>query len=187
VNANGEGRELEWLSHAAERIHVENQRALAVSTNGRSLLFSGEGRMEHHGNYLADLVHHELLPLAGEADDAPAFSRDGRTIVFDHVSRRGDWDICVSRAPRRTPSNAHCFRAPGGNDRQPAFLPNGRQVVFSSDRAARRSGASSLYLLDLGNGSLRRLTPAGYDATAPAVARDGRTVVFVRRALVPFR
>jgi Tol biopolymer transport system component len=187
VGANGERHEIEWLSQAARRIHAENQRGLTVSPSGRSLLFSGEGPSEHHGNYVADLVRHRLRPLRGEGDDAPTLSPDGRTIAFQHVSRRGDWDVCVAPAVPRAGSATGCFSASRGNDRQPAFLPNGRQIVFSSDRAARRSGASSLYLLDLRHGSLRRLTPAGYDATSPAVARDGRSVIFVRRSLVPLR
>jgi Tol biopolymer transport system component len=188
VNPHGRRHEIEWLSHAAEGLDIENQRALAISPNGRTLLFSGEGRSEHHGNYIADLRGHRLLPLAGESDDAPASSPDGRTIIFQHVSRGGEWDVCVARiAPRRAAPRAHCYPSPAANDRQPAFLPNGRQIVFSSDRASPRTGASSLYVLDLGTGSIRRLTPAGYDAASPASARDGRSVIFVRRALVPLR
>jgi Tol biopolymer transport system component len=177
--------EIEWLSQAGERLNVENERAWAVSPDGRNLLFSGEGRGEHHGSYIADLRRQRLMPLAGEANDAPAFSPDGRTIVFQHVSRRGDWDVCLARIALRAAPRGRCYLSPIGNDRRPVFLPNGRQIVFSSDRASRRTGASSLYLLDLGTGSLRRLTPGGYDATSPATARDGRTVIFVRRALVP--
>jgi dipeptidyl aminopeptidase/acylaminoacyl peptidase len=187
VDRNGHGNELEWLTRSAERIGIENEKELVVSPNRRMLLFSGEGRAEHHGNYVADLLRHRLLPLAGEAESAPAFSPDGRTIAYQNVSRRGDWDLCVARISLRAVSHERCFRSPGSNDRQPAFMANGRTVVFSSDRASRRSGVSSLYLLDLRTGSVRRLTRGRYDATSPAVAPDGRSVIFVRRALVPLR
>jgi TolB protein len=189
VSLNGRGHELEWLTHEAEEIAVETEKELTVSPDQRTLLFSGEGSSEHHGNYIADLREHRLLPLAGESDDAPAFAPDGRTIAYQHVTRDGDWDVCLARLAdislQRT-AHAHCFRSARGNDREPTFLPNGRRLVFSSDRAARRNGVSSLYLLDLDSGSVRRLTPAGYDAINPEVTPDGRSVIFVRRALVSF-
>jgi dipeptidyl aminopeptidase/acylaminoacyl peptidase len=187
VDSNGHGHELEWLTHSAKRINVEMEKELVVSPNRRTLLFSGEGSSEHHGNYIADLLRHRLFPLAGEAEDAPAFSHDGRTIAYQQVSHGGDWDLCLARISLRSSSHERCFRSRAGNDRQPAFLPNETALVFSSDRASRRSGVSSLYLLDLRDGSARRLTPGRYDATSPAVAPDGRSVIFVRRTLVRLR
>ena len=184
VSADGRGHELEWLTEEAEEIAVETERELVLSPNRRTLLFSGEGASEHHGNYIVDLRKREVLPLSGDANDAPAFSPDGRTIAYQHVARPDDWDICVARISHRASSGAHCFRSPAGNDREPAFLPNGRQLVFSSDRASRRNGISSLYVLDLADGSVRRLTGGGYDALSPKVTPDGRGVIFVRRALV---
>ena len=187
VNRAGRGDELEWLTSSADRIAVETEKELVVSPNGRTLLFSGEGNAEHHGNYIVDLTRHRLLPLAGEADDAPTFSPDGRTIAYQQVSRAGDWDLCLSSISLVAASHERCVRSPVGNDREPVFLPNGREIVFSSDRASRRSAVSSLYLLDLGTGSVRRLTPSGYDATSPTVAANGGSVIFVRRALLPLR
>src|SRR5215211_3263477 len=185
VGASGRRQEVEWLSDAAEHIDVESKRALTVSPNRRLLAFSGEGPREHHGNYVADLVEHRLLPLPGEGDDAPAFAPDGRTLAYQHVSSRGDWDLCFSRVARGTVSQRHCLPSPG-NDREPAFV-NGRVLVFASDRMAPRSGVSSLYLLDLRTDALRRLTPPGYDATSPTVGSDGHGVIFVRRSLLPVR
>ena len=186
VGLNGRGHELKWLTGAAGRMGIETEKELVVSPNRRMLLFSGEGSAEHHGNYIVDLLRRRLLPLAGEAADAPTFSPDGRTIAYQQVSRGGDWDLCLSGVSRRAAAHPHCLRSPG-NDREPAFLPSGRKIVFASDRASRRNGVSSLYLLDLRTGSVRRMTPAGYDAISPAVGPGGRSVIFVRRALVPLR
>lgn len=185
VRPNGRGHELEWLTAAAKRISVETEQAIVVSPDRRTLLFSGEGGAERHSNYIVDLLRRRLLPLSGDSADAPTFSPDGRTIAYQQVSRGGDWDVCLSRISLRAASHARCFRSSAGNDREPAFLQGGRQVVFSSDRASRRDGVSSLYLLDVRTGSVRRLTPAGYDAVSPTVAPNGRSVTFVRRALLP--
>jgi dipeptidyl aminopeptidase/acylaminoacyl peptidase len=184
VGANGHGQELEWLTRAGERMAVETEKELTLSPDGRTLLFSGEGSAEHHGNYIVDLRGQRLLPLAGEADDAPSFSPDGRTIAYQQVSRMGDWDLCLAVISHWAASHRHCRRSPGGNERQPVFLPNGHQLVFASDRGS-RSAVSRLYLLDLRTGTVRRLTPATYDATSPTIAPDGQSLVFVRRALIP--
>lgn len=186
VGQDGRGHELRWLSAAAERAGLESKKEVVVSPDRRLLLFSGEGSAEHHGNYLVDLVRRRLVPLAGEAEGAPAFSPDSRAIAYQRVSRSGDWDVCVSRVSARGAAAGRCFPAPG-DDREPAFLPGASALVFASDRAAPRSGVASLYRLDLRTGAVTRLTGSGYDATSPAVAPDGRSIVFVRRALVPLR
>jgi Tol biopolymer transport system component len=190
VAPSGRGHELEWLTKAADGAAVETEKELVVSPNGRTLLFSGEGSSEHHGNYVVDLRARRMLPLVGDADDAPAFAPDGRTIAYQHATGDGNWDLCLAKLANvslQGASHARCFSYPRGNDREPAFLPGGHQLVFSSDRAARRSGVSALYLLDRRTGGVRRLTRLGFDATSPKVAPDGRSVVFVRRALVRFR
>jgi hypothetical protein len=187
VGSNGRTRELAWLADDAEEMGLENKTELVVSPDRRMLLFSGEGNSEHHGNYVAQLSSHRLLPLIGEAADAPTFSPDGLTIAYQQVSPAGDWDICLSRISNDAFGPPHCYRSPAGNDREPAFLTGGHAVAFVSDRAARRSGVSSLYRLDLRTGSVSRLTPAGYDVGSPAVMPGGQSVVFVRRELVPLR
>jgi hypothetical protein len=188
LGPNGRGHELEWLTRAAAKVGLETEKDLVLSPNRRLLLFSGEGSGEHHGNYLVDLRRRRLSPLAGEAADGPTFAPDGRRIAYQQqVSLGGDWDLCIAEITVRVSSHRHCFRTAGANDREPAFLPSGRELVFSSDRASRRNGISSLYLLDLRTGSVSRLTPPGYDATSPKVAPGGRSVVFVRRALVRLR
>jgi Tol biopolymer transport system component len=59
-------------------------------------------------------------------------------------------------------------------DVEPAWTPDGRHVVFRSDR----DGVSNLYVLQLADRSLRRLTRVVGGAFTPDVSRDGRLVVF---------
>ena len=135
---------------------VETEKELIVSPDGRTLLFSGEGNAEHHGNYIVDLSRQRLLPLAGEADDAPSFSP---TAARSPTSRsRGPATGTSACRAFRTgpPRTGTAVRSPGGNDRQPVFLPNGHQLVFASDRALRAARSARLYLLDLRTGTIRQ-------------------------------
>lgn len=70
-------------------------------------------------------------------------------------------------------------------DYDPAWTPDGRRLVFASSRGG-RAGAPELYSRDLAGRSVVRLTrtPATSDDWSangePAVAADGRRIVFVR-------
>jgi Tol biopolymer transport system component len=59
-------------------------------------------------------------------------------------------------------------------DVEPAFTPDGAEVVFRSDR----DGVSNLYALGLGDRRLRRVTNVLGGAFAPDVAADGRQLAF---------
>lgn len=63
-------------------------------------------------------------------------------------------------------------------DVEPAFTPDGAEVVFRSDR----DGVSNLYGLRLADGHVRRLTNVLGGAFAPDVSPDGRQVAFAHYA-----
>ena len=60
------------------------------------------------------------------------------------------------------------------SDRQPAYSPDGKRVLFSSNR----SGNLDLWLLDLENGALRQLTDDAAQDWDPGFAPDGRHIVW---------
>jgi Tol biopolymer transport system component len=60
------------------------------------------------------------------------------------------------------------------NDRQPAFSPDGKRVVFSSDR----SGSLDLWSLELGTGAVRRLTFDAADDWDPHWSADGKHLLW---------
>lgn len=62
----------------------------------------------------------------------------------------------------------------GGLNTTPAWIPGKERAVIASDR----EGLLSLYTIDLANGAAVRLTQTGGNDREPAVAPDGRTVVF---------
>ena len=58
----------------------------------------------------------------------------------------------------------------------PAWMPDGRRVLFASDRG---SGPFRLFAVDLATGGLSRLEGTGSSAQSPDVSADGRAVVYV--------
>ena len=68
------------------------------------------------------------------------------------------------------PSSAGRLTRGNSNDRQPTYSPDGKRVVFSSNR----SGNLDVWALEVGSGSVRRLTDHPADDWDPAVMPDGR-------------
>jgi hypothetical protein len=65
------------------------------------------------------------------------------------------------------------------DDRDPDWSPDGRRIVFSSDRCPNgKSGAYNLYVHDLENGTLASLTCGPYQDQTPAWSPDGRLIAF---------
>ncbi len=56
----------------------------------------------------------------------------------------------------------------------PAWAPDSRTIAFESNR----QGSFSIYTIDRDGTHLRRLTPAGRDASQPSWSPDGRELVF---------
>jgi TolB protein len=65
-----------------------------------------------------------------------------------------------------------------GIDVSPSFAPDGRRLVFTSDRA----GTPQLYVTDLEGRSAARLTYDGDYNTSPAWSPRGDTIAFVGRS-----
>ena len=113
------------------------------------------------------------IELEGGARN-PAVSRDGRVAI----EARGDIWIADSMSPgaqwRRVTSG-------GAWDRAPAWMPDGKAIVFSSDRQA---GDFDLWRVSVGNPGAPLAAPTRLTMTPgvegePAVSSDG-SIVFVR-------
>jgi hypothetical protein len=108
---------------------------------------------------------------AGEQVYSPRFSPDGRTVAASVWRRGGYRDIelvDVESGERRRLTNDRAL------DTGPCFTPDGRWVVFASDR----TGISNLYAYDLREDQLRQVTNVISGAYNPDVAPDGESVVF---------
>ena len=60
-------------------------------------------------------------------------------------------------------------------DHHPDFSPNGRKIVFASDR----SGSYGIYEMDLTSNALRRLRDSSANEYGPAYSPNGKKIAFV--------
>jgi TolB protein len=112
----------------------------------------------------------------------PSFSPDGRFVVFSGRSEEGplapggaSQNLWIADAENAVDARPLTPARPGGADTQPAFSPDGRRIVFVSDR----DGNPELYALDSqGGANVVRLT---FDPAAdmdPCWSPDGSRIAF---------
>jgi serine/threonine protein kinase len=154
----GDERDLSWLDAS----YAED-----VSRDGRQLLFSeyGQGAGSDNGAYIRDMHGSDAIRLG--PGRALALSPDGRWALCAPAGRPAPYLELLPTGPgesRRLPENGLRYYAA-------RFLPDGEHIVVS---AIEGEQPARVYLLELGGGPPRPLTPAGYSAWA--VAPDGSTV-----------
>lgn len=140
--------------------------------------------------YTLALATGEVRLLSGDprwSESNPRWSPDGTTLVF--ASNRAhyegttpeqgtpDLDLWIVDADGR---NRRRLTSDAANDTDPAWEPDGRHIVFSSDRDSR----GDLYRVDVATGATTRLTRHFVGrAIMPAVAPAGGRVAFAAQTL----
>jgi Tol biopolymer transport system component len=101
---------------------------------------------------------------------SPDLSPDGRTIVFELL---GDLYLVDASG-----GNAKAIATGMAFDSQPSFSPNGRQIVFLSDR----SGSENVWVANADGGHAHAVTTIEDDSifTSPAWSADARTIYVSR-------
>ena len=123
------------------------------------------------GDRLLSLIQGKPSPLDVQA---PAWSRDGRTIVF--VSwRDGNGEVYAMDADGSGPRNLTQHPA---KDVRPAWSPDGRKIAFVS----RRDGNSEVYVMNADGSGKRNLTRSRASEDYPTWSPDGRRIAFLRPA-----
>jgi len=100
----------------------------------------------------------------------PRLSPDGQQLAVRILAANDD--IYLYEIPRHTFSR---LTLGGGNYYAPVWTPDGKRLVYSSDK----SGHANLYWKDAdGSGAEQRLTRCDFQQIATSFSHDGKTVVF---------
>jgi serine/threonine protein kinase/Tol biopolymer transport system component len=112
---------------------------------------------------------------AAKADwTSPSFSPDGQKLAVD-ISEGKQRNIWVYDWARETTTQLTFEQS---QNRQPVWTPDGRRIVFSSDRA--KPGVTNLYWVNAdGTGEITRLTESSQDQVGTSWHPSGRFLVFM--------
>ncbi len=166
------GRSLDF-----EAFHLFESR-LDVSDDGVLAVVSKRGATDVI--HLIDLVADRRIVMLGfdelVAIYSPTVSEGGRQVVFSGIDRGGQSDLYLydrdAGALRQLTNDAY-------EDSTPDLSPDGRTVVFASDRTAwGPEGASNLFTLALDTGVIRHVTAGPQVDLSPRWSPDGRRLAF---------
>src|SRR5262249_48250753 len=111
------------------------------------------------------------LIVSTRADTEPAFSPDGKRIVFGS-DREGHREIWVSQSDGTNPVRLTTFNSERCGS--PKWSPDGRQIVFDS----LVSGNNDIWIVGSEGGSPKQITTEPSNDARPFWSRDGRWIYF---------
>jgi len=142
----------------------------------------------------ADGSHKKRITTAPGYDGGAVFSRDGTKIVWrtnypktpddmakykallaENLTAPMKMELMVADADGR---NARAITNFGCASFAPAFTPDGKKIVFSSNKHDCDSRHFELYMINLDGTGLEQVTSFGGFASFPEFSPDGKTLVF---------
>ncbi len=161
-----------------ESLHPLSTR-LAASPDGKQLAFAAKSRGRDH-LYVWDVEQKRVvadLSFAGiVAIASPSFAPDGQQLAFAGSDEGGWTDIYLVDV---TGDSLRALRRDLYHDREPDWSPDGRHIVFSSDRwSGGRRGRYNLFLYDLATEQIAALSRGAHNDGQPRWSPDGQRIVF---------
>lgn len=145
-------------------------RQVAFTINRRGTMFLGIADVTPEGDLGPPRV---LVPAQKDSlAQTPRFSRDGRRVTYSSWQAGGYRDVRV--VDLETGKLSELFRD-RATDVQPSFSPDGKKIVFSSDR----TGIPNIYAWDIESRKLSMVTNVRTGAFMPEISEDGKTLVYV--------
>lgn len=145
--------------------------AASPSPDGSRIVFSAQGAlwvMPVAGGRATRITDWQLEPTA------PVWSLDGKRIAFQNYAPEGNFHIWTI-----SPDGRHARELTEGpyDDREPAWLPDGSGLVFSSDRS--RDGQYKIWRVGAGGGAPSQVTTGPGAESNPVVSPDGTRLAYV--------
>jgi TolB protein len=142
----------------------------APSPDSRTIAFAARGWL-----WEMDVASREArrITRAGGVDARPAWSPDGRSLVFVRDDGRDLAILLLDRASGRT----RVLVDSPAMDMDPAFTPDGRSVLYSSAEA----GDFDLWRVDVASGARTRLTTEKGQELNPVPVQGGDGVAYVAK------
>jgi TolB protein len=145
---------------------------LDVTSNGRVVIELVNIRQNLHELTLPGVTPRteRWLTRGSSFDRQPAYSRDGKQVIFS-TTMSGNLDLysvsTVDGALRRLTEDA-------SDDFDPAYSPDGRYMIWSS----RRAGHYEIWIANADGTNARQLSNDGVDAENPTITEDGQWAVY---------
>jgi WD40 repeat protein len=160
-----------------EAFHLlENK--LAISKSGLLAFVTkmGESDVLHlydvRKNVLAETLRFRNIVMFG----SPCWSPDGMKLAFTAADEGGEMDLYIY-----TPATKSLLRVTNDvyDDRDPTWSPDGRYIVFSSDRDQYGSnGIYNLFSYEVSTGKISYVTAGDENYYSPSFSPDGKYLTF---------
>jgi TolB protein len=147
----------------------------AWSADGKSLAYTSY-RLTKAALFILNPFEGKITEVQNVGTNyAPAFSPDGRWLVFCSTIEEGNADIYLTTADgRRNPRKLTYTKSA---DTAPSWSPTSREIAFTSDRG----GTPQIYIMDAEGSNVRRVSFGGTYHDAPAWSPTGDMIAYVSR------
>jgi len=157
-----------------EAFHLQSSK-ISINNNGELAFATKSG--ENDVLYIFDVKTEKIIKSVRDDDlvliNSPSWSNDGKYIVFTGVNKGGFSDLYILNL-----MNDEITRLTNDlyDDRDPVFSPDGKKILFSSDRSSTKK--YNLFLYDIESKVISYLTFGNENYYSPNWPVDGGKIFF---------